>query len=137
MTMSEVDTASLKENKVFRDLDEEILELFLKVGRIKQFSAGETIYERGQESGGRCGFVISGTVNILTAAGQLLKQLGRSEVLGEIGATSPQAKRTVTVVAKENTIFLEWDLHQLERMFSTLLEKLKSQAWKNVSYFTE
>jgi len=63
--------------------------------------------------------------------------MGPSEIIGEIGATSPQNKRTVTVRTLEPTSLLEWEIKHIGTRWPALLKKLKDQAWKHLAQYYE
>jgi hypothetical protein len=61
--------------------------------------------------------------------------MGSGEVIGEVGATSPQSKRTVTVKTIEPTEILEWNIKTIQNRLPDLMKTLKELAWKHISNY--
>ena len=58
-------------------------------------------------------------------------------IIGEIGATSPQQKRTITLKAGKHTEVLEWRIDEIAEQLPELSERLKDLAWRRVSDWFE
>ena len=69
--------------------------------------------------------------------GQVIRGMGRGEVLGEIGVTSLQQKRSLTVNAITPTELLEWNVNDIKKVVPHLMQKLKNLAWKNISNYMD
>lgn len=134
METKELKTA-LKKCELFSKLNETELDILIKYGKPKPFSQGDEIYTQGEPSKGDFGMIVSGRVGVITASGQVIRGMGSSEVIGEVGATSPQSKRTVTVRAVEPTEILEWNIKSIQNKLPDLMKKLKDLAWKHVSNY--
>ena len=122
---------------VFETLNDEEFDLLLFYGEMKDFASGAMIYETGERAEGTFCLILSGTVEIVTQTGQRIRKMGPSEIIGEVGATSPQNKRTVTVRTLEPTSLLEWEVKQIGTRWPALLKKLKDQAWKHLAQYYE
>lgn len=79
--------------------------------------------------------VVSGGVEVVMEKGKVIWEIGCGEIIGEIGATSLQSRRTVTVRAKEAAEIIEWDLEIVRNNLPALMKKLKDLAWKHVSSY--
>ena len=127
--------ASLEQCDLFRDLEHEDLRLLLHYGKLRMFRAGEIIYKKDEQALGRFCLVLSGRVGIVTAAGQLIKEIEGREILGEIGVVRADNKRTATVKAIKSTEIFEWNVELIGVQVPGLVERLKALAWKNVSSY--
>jgi len=126
-----------KKCEIFKTLDEEEFDLLLFYGELKDFASGATVYKTGETAEGTFCLIISGAVEIVTQTGRWIRKMGPSEIIGEIGATGPQNKRTVTVRAIEPTRLLEWDIKYIHTRWPPLLKKLKERAWKHLAQYYE
>ena len=126
-----------KKCEIFKTLDEEEFDLLLFYGELKDFASGATVYKIGETAEGTFCLILSGSVEIVTQTGSRIRKMGPSEIIGEIGATGPQNKRTVTVRAIEPTRLLEWDIKYIHTRWPPLLKKLKDQAWKHLAQYYE
>lgn len=122
---------------IFETLDDEEFDLLLFYGELKDFSTGATVYKTGETAEGTFCLILSGAVEIATQTGRRIRKMGASEIIGEIGATSPQDKRTVNVRTLEPTPLLEWEIKHIGTRWPALLKKLKDQAWKHLAQYYE
>jgi CRP-like cAMP-binding protein len=123
--------------ELFKTLDDEELDLLLFYGEQKIFASGATVYKTGEAAEGTFCLILSGVIEIITASSRVIRTMGRGEIIGEIGATSPQNKRTLTARAVEPSSLLEWDVKYIRNRWPSLLKKLKEQAWKHVVQYYE
>jgi CRP-like cAMP-binding protein len=121
----------------FKTLDDEELDLLLFYGERKEFASGMTIYRTGEAAEGAFCLILSGGFEIIAESGRVIRRMGKGEIMGEIGATSPQHKRTLTARAVEPSSLLEWDIKYLKNRWPALLKKLKEQAWKHLAQYYE
>ncbi len=121
----------------FKTLDDEELDLLLFYGEHKEFTAGVIIYKTGEAAEGTFCLILSGGIEIIAESSRVIRRMGSGEVMGEIGATSPQHKRTVTARAFEPSSLLEWDVKYVKNRWPTLMKKLKAQAWKHLATYYE
>ena len=122
---------------ILETLNDEEFDLLLFYGEMKDFASGATIYNTGETAEGTFCLILSGAVEIVTQAGRRIRKMGPGEIIGEIGATSPQNKRTVTVRTLEPTLMLEWEIKHIGTRWPALLKKLKDQAWKHLAQYYE
>jgi CRP-like cAMP-binding protein len=134
--VSEIKVVARK-SEIFKTLDDEELDLLLFYGEQKDFATGSTIYKTGEAAEGTFCLILSGGVEIVTQSGRVIRKMGTGEIIGEIGATSPQNKRTLTVRALEPLLLLEWDTKYISSRWPALLKKLKEQAWKHLAQYYE
>ncbi len=128
---------AIEKCKYLRGLDKTRLGLLLMKARIRELSGGEMLYFKGEESGGRFALIVSGRVSVVAESGQVLRELGAGEVIGEIGSVSPQQRRTLTVKAAGPTAALEWELEEVEEGVPEIVKILKDLAWRRVSDWLE
>ena len=128
---------TLKDNKLFKDLDPDQLELLIVNSGTRKFSAGETVYQKGEETGGTIALVLSGSINVVAENGYIVKELGAGEVIGEVGTITQEGKRTVTLTVVEPGDILEWHIRDIEESSPELLKRLKDLAWKRIKYWSE
>ncbi len=129
--------SAITRSSVFRGLDQAQLGMLLMSASAREFSSGEEIYSKGEESEGSFALIVSGRVSVVAESGQILKELGAGEVIGEVGIISPQQRRTVTVRTIQPTVALEWQLRDIEEKLPELVKTLKDLAWKRVSDWLE
>jgi CRP-like cAMP-binding protein len=122
---------------IFETLDDEEFDLLLFYGEMKDFASGATIYKTGDTAEGTFCLILSGAVEIVTQTGRGIRKMGPGEIIGEVGATSPQNTRTVTVRTLEPTLMLEWEIKHIGTRWPALLKKLKDQAWKHLAQYYE
>jgi len=125
----------LRTCELFNALDDAQLDLLIKVGQTKQFAPSAEIYTKGELSKGTFCLIVSGRVGVITESGQIISGMGSGEIIGDVGATSPQSKRTVTVRTIEATEILEWNVTTIKNKLPDLMKKLKNLAWKHVSNY--
>jgi CRP-like cAMP-binding protein len=123
--------------EIFKTLDDEDLDLLLFYGEQKEFASGAIIYRTGEAAEGTFCLILSGRIEIITGSGRAIRKMGSGELIGEIGATSPQNKRTVSARAVEPSSLLEWDIKYISNRWPALLKKLKQQAWKHLAQYYE
>ena len=128
---------ALKGCELFKGLDEGQMDLLIMRANSREFSAGETVYERGEESGGTFALIGSGRINVVAKDGFVLNELGAGEIIGEVGVLSQHDKRTVTITTIEPTEILEWYIKDVEERFPELLQRLKDLSWKRIKYWNE
>jgi CRP-like cAMP-binding protein len=121
----------------FKTLDDEEFDLLLFYGELKEFASGVTIYKTGETADGTFALILSGRVEIVAQTGRGIRRMGPSEIIGEIGATSPQNRRTLTARTIEPTLLLEWEVKHIGTRWPAALKKLKDQAWKHLAQYYE
>ena len=134
---SDVMRTVLKGCELFEGLDQGQMDLLIMSSNSREFSDGETVYERGEESGGTFALIGSGRINVVAKDGFVLNELGAGEIIGEVGVISQHDKRTVTITSIEPTEILEWYIQDIEEKFPEVLERLKALAWKRIKYWNE
>lgn len=127
----------VKKSEIFSNLDEDELDLLLYYGDEKRFPSGETVYRTGEAAEGKFCLILKGSVEIVTQTDELIRTLGAGEIIGEIGATSPQSKRTVTARTAEPTWMLEWYVGYIKDHWPGIMKKLKDRAWKHLATYYE
>ena len=136
MDLDIVKTA-LKRCELFEGLDEGQMGLLVMRASSREFSAGETVYERGDDSGGTFALIGSGKISVVAQNGFVLNDLGVGEIIGEVGVITQQDKRTVTIKTIEPTEILEWHVKDVEEGSPEFLKRLKELAWKRMKYWNE
>jgi len=126
-----------RKSEIFKTLDDEELDLLLFYGEHKKVATGATLYKTGQAAEGTFCLILSGEIEIIAERDRVIRRMGKGEIMGEIGATSPQHKRTLTARAVEPSSLLEWDIKYLKNRWPALLKKLKEQAWKHLAQYYE
>lgn len=124
-------------SEIFSTLDDDELDLLLYYGDEKRFPSGATVYRTGEAAEGKFCLILRGTIEIVSGTGELIRKMGVGEVIGEIGATSPQSKRTVTARTAETAWLLEWHVGYIKDHWPDMLKKLKDQAWKRLANYYE
>ena len=119
--------------ETFAGFDDAQLGFLLMTCQTGGFGAGEVIYEKGAEARKSFCLIVSGTVSIVSEAGQVLESSKPGDIIGEIATISPQSKRTITVRAGEPVETLEWDYETVEKGIPDLLPRLKDLAWKRAT----
>jgi len=127
----------VRKSEIFSSLEDDELDLLLYYGDERRFPSGETIYRTGEAAEGKFSLILKGTIEIVAETDRLIRRMGVGEVIGEIGATSPQSKRTVTAKTAEPTWLLEWHLGYIKDHWPAIMKKLKDQAWKRLSNYYE
>ena len=134
---SETIKTAFKGCELFEGLDDGQMGVLIIRANSREFSAGATIYERGEESGGTFALIGSGRISVVAQNGFVLNELGPGEIIGEVGVISQQDKRTVTIKTIEPTEILEWQIKDVEEGAPELLKRLKDLAWKRMKYWNE
>jgi len=129
--------ATIRQCALFKNIDELSSYLLLHYGKVRLFAAGETIFKKGDFSRGIFCLILSGQVGILSDSGQVIRGMGTGEILGELGVTSPQNKRTATVKAIKPTELFEWNVDIIKIQLPEIIKRLKDLAWKNASNYYE
>ena len=129
--------SALKGCELFEGLDEGQMELLIMRANTRGFSAGETVYERGDDSDGTFALIGSGKISVVAQNGFVLNELGVGEIIGEVGVITQQDKRTVTIKTIEPTEILEWHVKDVEEGSPEFLKRLKELAWKRMKYWNE
>ena len=124
---------AVKKCETFDGFDDTRLGFLLMTCQTMAFRAGEVIYAKGEEARKTFCLIVSGTVSIVSEAGQVLESIGPGDIIGEIGTISPQSKRTITVQAGGPVEALEWDYETVDKGLPDLLPKLKDLAWKRAT----
>ncbi|MBC8177851.1 MAG: cyclic nucleotide-binding domain-containing protein [Desulfobacteraceae bacterium] len=136
MDLDIVKTA-LKRCELFEGLDEGQMGVLVMRASSREFCAGETVYERGDDSGGTFALIGSGKISVVAQNGFVLNELGVGEIIGEVGVITQQDKRTVTIKTIEPTEILEWHVKDVEEGSPEFLKRLKELAWKRMKYWNE
>ncbi len=125
---------AVRECETFNGFDDTRLGFLLVTCQTRAFREGEVIYAKGKEAARKtfC-LIVSGTVSIVSEAGQVLESIGPGDIIGEIGTISPQSRRTITVQTGGPVEALEWDYQTVEQGLPDLLPKLKDLAWKRAT----
>jgi CRP-like cAMP-binding protein len=129
--------SAIKENSIFRGLNQEQLGILLMKAKSIEVPSEEQPYTKGDESDGTFVLIVSGKVNAIAENGQIMQEFGAGEVLGEVGVISPQKKRTVTVRTAQPTVALEWRFQDIEKDVPELVKRLKELAWKRIASWNE
>lgn len=129
--------ADLQLCELFSTLDTEDLQLLIAHGTIKDLPRGKIMYMKGSKSDDTFCFLVSGKVNVVAKDGHVVKEIGEGEVLGEVALSDPNKTRTVTVITKEPTQVLEWNVNEIKDKIPGLWKKLLKLAWKNISEYYE
>jgi CRP-like cAMP-binding protein len=123
--------------EIFKSLEKEELDLLLFYGELKELAAGVIVYRTGEQAEGTFCLILSGGIEIVDERGHVIRTMTKGQIIGEIGATSPQHRRTLTARAAEPSSLLEWDIKYLKNRWPALLKKLKEQAWKHLAQYYE
>ena len=134
---SDIMRTAIKRCELFEGLEEDQVDFLIMRANSREFSAGETIYERGDDSGGTFALIGSGRINVVAKNGFVLNEFGAGEIIGEVGVISQQDRRTVTITTIEPTEILEWHVKDVEERSPELLQRLKDLAWKRIKYWNE
>ena len=129
--------SAIKENSIFRGLNQEQLGILLMKAKGIEVPSEEQPYTKGDESDGTFVLIVSGKVNAIAESGQIMQEFGAGEVLGEVGVISPQKKRTVTVRTTQPTVALKWRFQDIEKDVPELVKRLKELAWKRIASWNE
>jgi len=135
----DVDTVrtTVKESAIFKGLEPLDLEVLIVKAVAREFSPGETIYQKGEATGGTIALIVSGTVHVVAENGYVLRELGAGEMIGEVGTISRQGKRTVTLTVVEPVEIIEWNIQDIENTSPELMKRLRDLAWSRLKYYSE
>ena len=118
----------LKENELFQNLDETVLDSLIAHAEAKLLAKDEVLYRRGEASNDTFCILIFGSVKIVGDSGQVLAVLERGKVMGEIGIMGLQKRRSADVVALEPTSILEWTFTDVKELSPNLEKNLQKLA---------
>jgi len=127
----------VRKSEIFSNLDDDELDLLLYYGDEKRFPSGETVYRTGDAAEGTFCLILKGIIKIVTQTDELIRKMGAGEVIGEIGAISPQSRRTVTARTTEPTWLIEWNVGYIKDHWPGIMKKLKDKAWKHLAGYYE
>jgi len=122
----------LRENDLFRELDDPLLETLIMHADAKLLAEGEMLYKRGEAANDTFCIIIFGSVKIVGESGQVFAVMKRGKVMGEIGIMGMQHKRSADVVALEPTSILEWRFGDIKDKAPDLIKKLQKLALTNL-----
>ena len=128
---------ALQECDLFEDFDESQCAVLAESAQLTSYPEGRAIYAKGGEADRTFGLIVSGQAEALSESGIALRTLGPGQIIGEIGAMSPQQKRTITLRAGKHTEVLEWRIDNITGQIPELIERLKDLAWRRVSDWFE
>ena len=129
---------AMRQCALFEGLDYHVANAIIAKGTPQKFAQGQTIYAKGALTQKTFALILAGRVGILSESGQVIRGMGGGELIGEVGAVSPQQKRTLTVVAVQPSELMAWEVASLEAVAPEIVKKLKDLAWKRLSnYFEE
>ena len=130
--------AVLKKCELFRNLEDDELDVLIANGQFKEVPRGKILYMKGEKSNDTFCAIIAGRVNVVARDGHVVREVGSEEVIGEVALTDPNHIRTVTVIAKDPTELCEWNVNQIKDQIPGLWKKLLKLAWKKItSYYEE
>jgi len=118
----------LRENELFQDLDDTLLETLITHANAKLLSKDDVLYKKGEAANDTFCIIIFGSVKIVGDRGQVLAELKRGKVMGEIGVMGMQHKRSADVVALEPTSILEWRFGDIKDKAPALMKELQKLA---------
>jgi CRP-like cAMP-binding protein len=128
---------TLKQCELFKTFDDEEIEVLMLHGQMKELPRGKIIYLKGQKSDDTFCAILSGAVNIVAKDGHVVREIGRSQVIGEVALSNPHRMRTATVITKEPVELLEWNVNQIKEKIPILWKKLLKLAWQDISNYYE
>ncbi len=120
----------LRKNELLQDLDDERLETLIKHAQARLLATGDYLYTRGEPSNDTFCAIVFGSLKVVIETGRVVKVTKSGELMGEMGITSIQRKRTADVIATEPTSILEWtfsDIRDKAPYLKRKLEKLASE----------
>ena len=118
----------LRENELFQDLDEHVLDSLVTHADAKLLAKDELLYRRGEAANDTFCIIIFGSVKIVGDTGQVLAVLDRGKVMGEIGIMGLQKRRSADVAALEPTSILEWTFPDIKDISPHLEKNLQKLA---------
>jgi CRP/FNR family cyclic AMP-dependent transcriptional regulator len=119
----------LRENELFQDLDDKILDALIAQANMKLLSEGNTLYHKGDPADDTFCIIIFGSVKIVGDNGQVLAVQKRGKVMGEIGVMGMQHTRSADVIALEPTSILEWRFSDVKDQSPELIKRLQNLAF--------
>ena len=129
--------AAIQQCALLKNLDEASSHLMLHYGKLRLIASGDTIFSKGDFSRGVFSLILSGRIGIISETGQVIRGMGAGEILGEIGVTSPQNRRSATAKAIQPTEIFEWHVEIIQQQVPDVMKRLKNLAWKNASNYYE
>jgi CRP-like cAMP-binding protein len=129
--------ADLQLCELFTTLDNDELQLLIAHGTVKDLPRGKILYMKGMKSDDTFCFILNGAVDIVAKDGHVVKEIPSGEVVGEVALSNPQQTRSVTVITKEPTEIIEWNVNEIKTTIPILWKKLLKLAWKNISEYYE
>lgn len=118
----------LKENELFHNLEEPVLDSLIAHADAKLLAKDELLYHRGEAANDTFCIIIFGSVKIVGDTGHMIATLNRGNVMGEIGIMGLQKRRTADVVALEPTSILEWTFTDVKELSPNLEKNLQKLA---------
>ena len=128
---------ALRQCKLLRSFHDDELAILKEHGNLRQLSTGETLYRKGDQSNDTFCLLVSGKVNIVAKDGHVVKEMGMGEIIGEVALSDPNHIRTVSVITKEPTDILEWNINHIKGKIPGLWKKLLKLAWEHIREYYE
>ncbi len=123
----------LRKNTLFQDLNDEKLETLIKQARARLLAVGDFLYKRGEPSNDTFCAIVFGSMKVVTGTGKVVKLSKSGELMGEIGITGLQHRRTADVIATEPTSILEWTFSEIRNKAPYMYAKLEQAAKEHQS----
>lgn len=118
----------LRKNVLFQDLNDERLETLIKHARVRMLAEGDYLYKKGEPSNDTFCTIVFGSVKVVIDTGEVVKVSKSGELMGEMGITGVQRKRTADVIATEPTSILEWTFSEVRTKAPYMYSKLEQVA---------
>ncbi len=128
---------ALRKSDVFRDLSDNDMALLAEQATLRELPRGSILYMKGEQSNNTFCAISSGAVNVVAKDGHIVRELGPGEVVGEIALSDTRHVRTVTVITKDPTTCLEWNIQDVKASVPGLWKKLLQLAWKHIQDYYE
>ena len=94
------------------------------------------VYGRDEMSDQTFMLLVSGKLQIVDGKDSVQGEIGRGELVGEVGVVSPQHKRSVSVIAAEGAEALLWNVRDLPKDLWKIYEPiLENIAWGRINTF--
>lgn len=106
----------LRTTSLFGGFNEEQLEMVPKIGRRRNFEAGDVIVEKGATGARSLWLVLEGEVDVMVG-GEVHRTLGPGTHFGEL-ALLTEAPRSADVVARTKTLALEFSRNHLDGLIA-------------------
>jgi CRP-like cAMP-binding protein len=129
--------ASLQLCELFLTLTDEEFDLLIAHGTVEELPRGKILYMKGAKSDNTFCFLNSGAVNVVAKDGHVVKEIPEGKVLGEVALSDPNQIRTVTVITKEPSEIMVWNVETIKEKIPALWKKLLKLAWKTISEYYE